>query len=86
MTAMFIGLVSAYMGSYIGAFVSGKGLFTFSGDFTPIIVSLVAAAMMALFVYLSEKKKLAWVDNFSIAGSMIIGMAAAVVVKLIQGV
>ena len=42
--------------------------------------------MMALFVYLSEKKKLAWVDNFSIAGSMIIGMAAAVVVKLIQGV
>lgn len=27
MTAMFIGLVSAYIGSYIGGFVSGKGLF-----------------------------------------------------------
>ena len=85
MTAMFIGLVSAYMGSYIGSFISGNGLFTFTGDFTPIIVSLVAAAIMALFVFLSEKKKLSWVDNFSIAGSMIIGMAAAVVVNLIKG-
>lgn len=28
MTAMFIGLVCAYIGSYIGAFVSGEGLFT----------------------------------------------------------
>ena len=27
MTAMFIGLVSAYLGSYIGGFVSGEGLF-----------------------------------------------------------
>ncbi len=83
MTAMFIGLVSAYMGSYIGAFVSGDGLFTFTGNFIPIIVSLVAAAVMALFVFLSEMKKLAWVDNFSIAGSMIIGMASAVAVNLL---
>ena len=32
MTAMFIGMVSAYLGSYIGAFVSGQGLLTFRGD------------------------------------------------------
>lgn len=82
MTAMFIGLVSAYMGSYIGSFVSGNGLFTFSGNIVPIIVSLASAAAMALFVFLAEKKKLSWVDNFSIAGSMIIGMAAAVAVGL----
>lgn len=30
MTAMFIGLVCAYIGSYIGAFVSGEGLFTWA--------------------------------------------------------
>lgn len=32
MTAMFIGLVSAYIGSYIGTIVSGNGLFTFTGN------------------------------------------------------
>lgn len=82
MTAMFIGLVSAYIGSYIGSFVSSEGLFTFTGDWLPLIVVAVSAATMALFIYLGEKKKLAWVDNFSIAGSMIAGMAAAVLIKL----
>ena len=38
---------------------------------------------MALFVFLAEKKKLAWVDNFSIAGSMIAGMASAVVIGIL---
>lgn len=82
MTAMFIGLVSAYIGSYIGSFVSGNGLFTFTGDWLALVVVAVSAATMALFVYLGEKKNLAWVDNFSIAGSMIVGMAAAVLIKM----
>ena len=81
MTAMFIGLVSAYIGSYIGSFVSNDGLFSFSGDYLPLIVAAASALVMALFVFLGEKKKLAWVDNFSIAGSMIAGMAVAVLVK-----
>ncbi len=38
---------------------------------------------MALFVYLAEKKHITWVENFSIAGSMLAGMAAAVLVGLI---
>ena len=82
MTAMFIGLVSAYIGSYIGGFVSGGGLFSFSGSFMPLIVVVVSGLVMAGFIYLAEKKNLAWVESFSIAGSMLIGMAAAVVVKL----
>lgn len=82
MTAMFIGLVSAYIGSYIGGFVSGGGLFSFSGSFMPLIVVVVSGLVMAGFIYLAEKKELAWVESFSIAGSMLIGMAAAVVVKL----
>lgn len=80
MTAMFIGLVSAYIGSYIGGFVSGNGRFTFTGSLTPLIVAAVSAAVMALFVWLAEKKQLTWVENFSIAGSMLVGMAAAVLV------
>ena len=83
MTAMFIGLVSAYMGSYIGGFVSGNGAFTFSGDWTPIAVAAVSALVMAGFVYLAEKKQKAWVESFSVAGSMIVGMAAAVVIGLL---
>ena len=83
MTAMFIGLVSAYIGSYIGAFVSSKGLFSFGGDWLPLAVVLVSGLVMALFIRLSDKKKFAWVDNFSVAASMLAGMAAAVVIKLI---
>ncbi len=80
MAAMFIGMVSAYIGSYIGGFVSGNGLFTFSGYWTPLVVVAVAAAVMAVFTYLSEKRGLLWLDNFSIAGSMLFGMLAAVLV------
>ncbi|MBR1584790.1 MAG: DUF5058 family protein [Clostridia bacterium] len=80
MAAMFIGMVSAYIGSYIGAFISGNGLFTFTGDWTPLMVVLVSAAAMAVFTYFSEKKGLSWLDNFSIAGSMLCGMLAAVII------
>lgn len=83
MTAMFIGLVSAYIGSYIGGFVSSNGLFTFTGDFTPLVVVAVSAAVMGLFMWLGKKPKLAFVENFSIAVSMLVGMAAAVLINLV---
>ena len=83
MTAMFIGLVSTYIGRYIGGFISENGLFTFRGDIIPLVVMVVSALVMGIFVFLSEKKKLGWVDSFSIAGSMIAGMTAAVIVGLI---
>lgn len=82
MTAMFIGLVCAYVGSYIGGFVSGNGLFSFTGDWMPLIVVAVSGLVMAGFIWLGEKKCLEWVESFSIAGSMILGMAAAVLVNL----
>ncbi len=78
MTAMFIGLICAYLGSYIGGFVSGEGLFRFGGSWLPIAVALVASLVMAGFVWLAEKKKLVWVESFSIAGSMLLAMASAV--------
>ena len=80
MTAMFIGLVSAYIGNYVGQLVSGKGLFTFTGNWLPIAVMAVAAIAMAFFIWLAEKKNAAWVENFSIAGSMLAGMIAAVLI------
>lgn len=83
MTAMFIGLVSTYIGRYLGGFISEKGLFTFKGDITPLIVMVVSAIVMGVFLHLSQKKHFAWIDSFSIAGSMIIGMAAAAIYNMI---
>lgn len=78
MTAMFIGLVSAYLGSYVGTLVSGGGLFRFAGSWLPLAVALVGAAAMGLFTLVREKKNAAWIDSFSIAGSMLIAMTAAI--------
>ena len=78
MTAMFVGMVSAYIGSYLGAFISGEGLLTFRGYWTPLVTAGAAALAMAGFTWLSEKKNMAWLESFSIAGSMLLGMIAAV--------
>ena len=83
MTAMFIGLVSTYIGRYLGGFVSENGLFTFTGDITPLNVMAVSAWVMAIFIQLMKRKSLAWIDSFSIAGSMIAGMAAAAIYGLL---
>ena len=80
MVAMFIGMVSAYLGSYLGGFVSGNGRFSFSGSWTPLLAAAVAALAMAGFTWLAEKKHWDWLDNFSIAGSMLLGMLSAVLV------
>lgn len=94
MIAMFIGMVSAYLGSYIGGFVSQKpqetaeGLkyvtarFSFLGSWTPLVAAAAAAAAMGVFIWLKEKKKWDWVENFAIAGSMLVGMIATVLVSL----
>ncbi len=82
MTAMFIGLVCAYIGSYIGSFVSGNGSFAFAGDWMPLVVVGVSGLSMAFFMWLGSKKHFAWVDGFSIACSMLLGMGAAVLVNL----
>lgn len=71
MNAMFIGLVSAYIGSYIGDIRADS-------NWIPLAVAAVGALAMAGFTWLKEKKKADWVDNFSVAGSMIIAMASAI--------
>ena len=63
----------------MGGFVSSNGLLNFKGDLIPLFVIVVSGAVMAVFIWLAEKKKKQWVENFSIAGSMLIAMASAVV-------
>lgn len=69
--AMFIGLCSAFIGSYVGKLTS-------KGDYMPLAVACVSALAMAVFEYLIAKKKITWIENFSVATSMIIGMITAV--------
>ena len=78
MTAMFIGLVSAYIASYIGSIVSGEGAFTFAGSPLPLAVAIVAAAAMWVFIRVREAKGAEWLDSFSVAGSMLIAMISAI--------
>ncbi len=84
MTAMFIGLITAYMGSYIGQLVQVKGGgLILTGQYLQLVTMAFAAAAMAVFTHFAEKKKMAWLDNFSIAGSMLVGMTAAVLCEMI---
>ena len=83
MSAVFIGLISAYLGSYLGDFISHDGRFTFTGSWLPLAVAAVSALVMGVFLWLKEKKHQEWVDNFSLAGSMLAGMAAAVLFGLL---
>lgn len=79
MTAMFIGLTTAYIGSYIGQLVQlSDGRLQVTGQYLQLVALAFSALVMGIFTYFAEKKKKAWVDNFSIAGSMLAGMAAAV--------
>lgn len=73
--AMFIGLCSAYIGSYVGTLTAYK-------NYLPLLVAGVSGLAMAVFEYLIQKKKMDWLENFSVAVSMIVGMAVAVLVKL----
>ncbi|MGN0907533.1 MAG: DUF5058 family protein [Bullifex sp.] len=75
MTGMMIGLCATFIGSYIAAaFVKANS--------TPLITLLVSGACMALFDTAAKKTGSSWLDNFSLSLSMLLGMAAAVLVIL----
>ncbi len=85
MTAMFIGLVSVYLGSYLGQWISGGGRFTFSGSPLPLLTALCAAGFMALLTLIAEKRNMKWLEDFSLALSMLFGMGCTVLLHGILG-
>ena len=74
-TAMFVGLCATFVGSYVGKAVHE--------DIMPLIVAIVAGIVMAVFEYFIQKKGKAALENFSLAASMLIAMACAVVFGMI---
>ncbi len=83
MTAMFIGLVSVYLGSYLGQWISGQGVFGFAGSPLPLLTALCSALFMGLLTMLSEKCRLKWLEDFSLALSMLFGMSCAVLLHMV---
>ena len=83
-TAMFVGLCGAYIGAYIGEAVTGRS--TDAGlvrDVMPLVVAVIAAAAMAVFEYFIQKKGKVVLENFSLAASMLIAMAGAVLIGIL---
>ena len=78
-TAMFVGLCASYIGSYIGKVFAPN-----DGDIMPLIVAVVAGLCMAVFEYFTQKKDMKVLDNFSLAASMLIAMAAAVLAQFVM--
>lgn len=72
-TAMFVGLCAAYIGAYVGKVIPREG-----SDYMPLFTAVMAAIIMAIFEFFIQKKKLAVLENFSLAASMLVAMAAAV--------
>ena len=72
MSAMFIGLVSAYIGSYLSTWIRKDNIL-------PFLVLIISGVCMSVFIYFIDKKGYKWLENFSIAGSMLIAMTLAVV-------
>lgn len=77
-TAMFVGLCAAYIGAYIGKAIPREG-----ADQMPILVSVIAGISMAVFEYFIQKKGKKILENFSLAASMLIAMAAAVLIHMV---
>ena len=76
---MFVGLCAAYIGSYVGRLVPGAYF-----DVMPLFTAFVSAIVMAVFEYLIQKKNMSSLENFSLAASMLVAMAAAVVFQLMM--
>ncbi len=75
MAAMFIGLISTYVGAYLATFTS-------TGNSKPIIVLACSFIFMGVFVYFIDKKNVKSLENFAIAGSMLLAMAVAVLLGI----
>lgn len=73
-TALFVGLCATFVGSYVGRAAHA--------DWMPLAVALIAGAVMGVFEFFVRKKGQSWLENFSLAASMLIAMAAAVVLGL----
>ncbi len=83
--AGFMGMCAAYAGDAFGklrTITLDSGVVR-PGNILFVLAFIVSAACMALLNWVIKKKKAMWLENYSLAFSMLLGMAAAVVGQFI---
>jgi len=74
LTAMFLGMISAFLGMVFADIRSGLA------GFIPVFVLLVSAALMGIVGLLIKKFKWAWLETYALAISMVGAMIFAVLI------
>ena len=75
MTSLFLGMISAFLGSAFGEVHSGK-----LEGFIPLFVLLVSAALMGICGLLIKKLKWNWLETYAISISMVGALVFAVLI------
>ncbi len=77
MIAMFVGMCASYIGSYVGNLGQGNWM--------PVATAGIAAVAMAVCEWFERKKNVRWLENFDLAASMLVAMAAIVIMNQLVG-
>ncbi len=75
MSAIFIGMISAFIGAGIAGSVSGGVVY---GSLVSILTLMTSALIMGLMGLIINKYKLTWLENFALPISMLGAMAASI--------
>lgn len=78
--AMFIGMISAFLGYVFCDFsrLWTPGAYTPTSGLVPVCVMAVSAMIMVLCGLLLKKRKWAWVNDYALPVSLVLGMASAI--------
>ncbi len=76
MVALFIGMCSAFIGAYIAnCFKAPNGK---NPTYIPLLTAIIAGVSMTIMEILQKRFNLKWLDSFSLAFSMLLGMTGAI--------
>lgn len=86
-SSLFMGMLAAFLGSIVTPQVKAFALAPHEpAKLVPIITLVASAGIMAFFTWLGKRfKGLNWLDNFSMALSMVLSMGLAVLANSLMG-
>ncbi len=79
MTALFLGMISAFLGYVFGSV--GEG----ASGWIPVLVFFVSAIVMALCGLLLKVTKWRWINDYALPICIVLGMASAVPITMLLG-
>ena len=79
MTALFLGMISAFLGYVFGGVGAG------SSGWIPVLVFFVSAIVMALCGLLLKVTKWRWINDYALPFCIVVGMVSAVPITMLLG-